>query len=103
VFTRRLKHCSGTACIIRGVVSPNGAKFAVSLDNSTVSGLSSKASFTRNDSVLFYASGLDPETTHSLEIRNEDGGELTLPLGSFSSFASGSPEYVLCFVLAVPN
>ncbi|KAF5348641.1 hypothetical protein D9758_006765 [Tetrapyrgos nigripes] len=82
----------GTALIIRGALAPNGAKFSVLLDNSTTSGLSSKAPFTQNDTVLFYASGLDPQQVHRLEIINEDGGDLMLPLGSIFSFSSGSPN-----------
>ncbi|KAK7473108.1 hypothetical protein VKT23_001208 [Stygiomarasmius scandens] len=81
----------GTSFIIRGAVSPNGANYSVSLDNNIISNLSAKASFIRNDSVLFYASGLDPQSVHDLRISNDGGGTLSLLADGFSSFASGSP------------
>ncbi|THU94145.1 hypothetical protein K435DRAFT_756748, partial [Dendrothele bispora CBS 962.96] len=82
----------GASFIIRGVVSPGGANYSVTLDNDTTPTLSSRATLTKNDSVLFYASGLDPSAVHNLQMLNQGGGNLTLPFGGFTVFASGDPN-----------
>jgi alcohol dehydrogenase YqhD (iron-dependent ADH family) len=42
------------------------------------------------ESLLFYASGLDPNVNHTLQVINEDGSDLSLNVGGFSVFSAGS-------------
>ncbi|KAL0072327.1 hypothetical protein AAF712_000090 [Marasmius tenuissimus] len=79
----------GTSLQIRGTVSPEGGDYTVKLDNFTTR-LSARASFTQDNTLLFYSSGLDPGTVHMYELTNESGGTLTVPaVNSSVVFASG--------------
>ncbi|KAK1230252.1 hypothetical protein PQX77_006681 [Marasmius sp. AFHP31] len=82
----------GTSLQIRGTVSPEGGDYTVKLDNLTTR-LSARASYTQDNTLLFYSSGLDPETVHMYELTNESGGTLTLPAANSSVvWASGDPN-----------
>ncbi|KAK7005805.1 hypothetical protein R3P38DRAFT_3404531 [Favolaschia claudopus] len=77
-------HFNGTAVQLFGSISPEAGNYSVTLDNITTS-FSAKSAFSQPNSLLFYASGLDAQVTHTLEIVNtEDGGELILPVGGTS-------------------
>ncbi|PPQ89465.1 hypothetical protein CVT25_011991 [Psilocybe cyanescens] len=78
---------NGTAFLIQGMTSPDAANYSVTLDNVT-SSFSARSSFTDYESLLFFASGLDPNAMHSVEVRNQDGGELSLLVGGFSTASS---------------
>lgn len=82
----------GTVFLIQGTTSPDGGNYSVQLDDGVRQNFSAKSSFTKNDSLLFYASGLDPTQVHQWDITNEDGSALILPLGGFTSFADGDPN-----------
>ncbi|KAJ7077322.1 hypothetical protein B0H15DRAFT_862218 [Mycena belliarum] len=75
---------TGTSFLLKGFTSPDAGSYSVILDNIT-SSFSGKSSFFETDSLLFYASGLDAETVHDLEIVNQ-GAALVLPVGSASAF-----------------
>ncbi|KAG6861933.1 hypothetical protein C0995_009883 [Termitomyces sp. Mi166 len=46
-------------------------------------------SSTFSDTVLFYATGLDPTSSHNVQIKNEDGGVLSLNVDGFQTFSTG--------------
>jgi hypothetical protein len=54
------------------------------------------SSFTNTGTLLFFASGLAPNVSHQITIRNE-GGTLALKSGGFTIFSSGEPTYVNLF------
>ncbi|KDR67573.1 hypothetical protein GALMADRAFT_130366 [Galerina marginata CBS 339.88] len=83
---RAIMSFTGTAFLIQGITSPDAGNYTVTLDNVTSSLLSGRSSFTAYDSLLFYASGLDPEATHSVEVRNL-GGDLSLLVDGVSTFS----------------
>lgn len=64
------------------------------LDNAKTT-LSGQSSFRQEDSILFFASGLDPKSRHDLQVVNEDGRELSLRADGFHVFASGSPKFAI--------
>ncbi|PPR01256.1 hypothetical protein CVT24_006020 [Panaeolus cyanescens] len=76
----------GSSLLIQGKTSPTAADYQVTLDNSTSTSLSGRSSFTSFNTTLYFATGLDPSVTHSIEIRNADGGELALLVGGFNTF-----------------
>ncbi|KAF7321814.1 hypothetical protein MKEN_00703300 [Mycena kentingensis (nom. inval.)] len=76
----------GTAFVLRGGTSPDGGNYTVTLDNITTT-YSSRSSFTLSDALLFYASGLDANVVHHLEVNNSDGSTLVLPLNGARVFA----------------
>jgi hypothetical protein len=53
---------------------------------------SARSSFTKDDTLLFFASGLDPSQNHTLEIINEseDGSLLMFPAGAFNASVPNS-------------
>ncbi|KAJ6498981.1 hypothetical protein C8R45DRAFT_1210836 [Mycena sanguinolenta] len=99
---------TGTAFQLLGSTSPQAGNYSVTLDNVTTS-FSARSSFSQADSLLFFASGLDAETTHHLNITNTGGATLVLPTGgaivwalsdtstgaSSSSSPSSSPSVAL--------
>ncbi|KAH9484874.1 hypothetical protein JR316_0001776 [Psilocybe cubensis] len=87
VGDRAMATFNGTALLIRGTTSPGAANYSVTLDNVTNS-FSARSSFTDYESLLFFASGLDPNAMHSVEVRNQGGGELSLLVDGFSTFVS---------------
>ncbi len=84
----------GTSFLVMGTTSPDGGNYSVTLDNSQIF-LSARSSFTNNETLLYYSSGLDPTVVHNLSIINEDGSHLILPVGGFRAFASMNPTYVV--------
>ncbi|EDR11612.1 uncharacterized protein LACBIDRAFT_324293 [Laccaria bicolor S238N-H82] len=72
----------------RALVTFNG-NYTVTLDNISTS-LSGKSSFAAHDTLLFFASDLDPNSNHSVEIRNDGGGNLALLVGGFNAYATGA-------------
>lgn len=60
--------------------------YSVTLDNVTTS-FSARSSFSQANSLLFFASGLDAQATHKLEIINTEGATLVLPVGGTSVWA----------------
>lgn len=68
-----------------GKTSPQAGNFTVTLDNVTTT-LSGQSSFTDFGSLLFFSTGLDPQIMHAVEVRNVDGGELSLSVGGFQTF-----------------
>ena len=83
-------HClisiPGTTFLLHGVTSPNSGNYTVTVDNVTTT-LSAESSFTSYDSLLFYATGLDPGSTHFVQVSNSGGGNLSLLVGGFNTFA----------------
>ncbi|KAG6828003.1 hypothetical protein H0H92_009695 [Tricholoma furcatifolium] len=79
---------SGAAILLSGTTSPQGGTYSVVLDNVT-SKFSGQATFTNSDTVLFFATGLDPTIEHDIEIVNDDGSDLSLKVGGFQAFATG--------------
>ncbi|KAJ7282964.1 hypothetical protein C8J57DRAFT_55731 [Mycena rebaudengoi] len=77
---------TGTSFLLRGSTSPDAGRYSVTLDNITTS-FSGRSSFTQSDSLLFFASGLDAEVPHNLEIVNTQGAALVLPVGGASVFS----------------
>ncbi|KAJ7134976.1 hypothetical protein C8R43DRAFT_1021708 [Mycena crocata] len=83
---RALLQFTGTSFLLRGSTSPEAGRYSVTLDNVTTV-FSGQSSFSQADSLLFFASGLDAETIHNLEIINTQGATLVLPVGGASVFA----------------
>ncbi|KAF7376434.1 hypothetical protein MSAN_00059000 [Mycena sanguinolenta] len=83
---------TGTAFQLLGSTSPQAGNYSVTLDNVTTS-FSARSSFSQADSLLFFASGLDAETTHHLNITNTGGATLVLPANGAIVWAlSGTPS-----------
>lgn len=62
---------NGTAVTLAGLTTPSSGRYNITLDNTSYSTLSARSSFTASaPTILFYASDLDPEAMHSLEITN---------------------------------
>lgn len=62
---------NGTAVTLAGLTTPSSGRYNITLDNTSYSTLSARSSFTASTpTILFYASDLDPEAMHSLEITN---------------------------------
>ncbi|KAJ7495903.1 hypothetical protein B0H11DRAFT_2190182 [Mycena galericulata] len=76
----------GTSFLLRGSTSPQAGRYSVTLDNVTTS-FNGESSFTETNSLLFFASGLDAETDHNLEIVNTQGATLVLPVNGASVYA----------------
>ncbi|KAF9022039.1 hypothetical protein BDZ89DRAFT_1163416 [Hymenopellis radicata] len=81
----------GTSFLVMGTTSPDGGNYSVTLDNTQIF-LSARSSFTNNETLLFYSSGLDPTVVHNLSISNVDGSHLILPVGGFRAFATMNPN-----------
>ncbi|KAJ7091115.1 hypothetical protein C8R44DRAFT_719753 [Mycena epipterygia] len=77
---------TGTSFLLRGSTSPQAGRYSVTLDNVTTF-FSGQSSFSQPDSLLFFASGLDAEIIHNLEINNTQGATLVLPVRGASVFA----------------
>ncbi|KAJ7497609.1 hypothetical protein FB451DRAFT_1359820 [Mycena latifolia] len=77
---------TGTSFSLKGSTSPDAGRYSITLDNVTTV-FSAESSFSETDSLLFYASGLDAETVHDLEIVNTQGAALVLPVGGASVFS----------------
>ena len=93
-----LCHDSGIAFLLNGTTSPSSGRYTIILDNVSTT-LSGKSSFLQRESLLFYATSLEPNVTHTLEVINEDGGSLALNVGGFGVFSSDSMFVVLLFRL----
>ncbi|KAJ7772692.1 hypothetical protein DFH07DRAFT_170627 [Mycena maculata] len=76
----------GTSFLLQGSTSPTAGRYSVTLDNVTTS-FSGKSSFSEDDSLLFFASGLDAETMHDLKLTNTQGATLVLPFNGARVFA----------------
>lgn len=85
----------GTALQIYGTVSPQGGNYTVKLDNVT-SQFSANASFIQNNTLLFFASALNTDVAHDVQISN-NGGTLILPFNGFVVYSSGDPKLVILF------
>lgn len=83
----------GTSLLLTGTTSSKSGRYSVTLDNATTS-LSGQSSFTQQDTLLFFASGLDPEALHEIQVINEDGSELVLITNGFNAFAVEPPMFV---------
>ncbi|KAJ3896185.1 hypothetical protein GG344DRAFT_72452 [Lentinula edodes] len=81
---------NGTALQIYGTVSPQGGNYTVKLDNVT-SQFSANASFIQNNTLLFFASALNTDVAHDVQISN-NGGTLILPFNGFVVYSSGDPN-----------
>jgi len=68
-----------------GKTSPQAGSFTVTLDNVTTT-LSGRSSFTDLDSLLFFSTELDPHSMHTIEVRNVEGKELSIPVGGFKTY-----------------
>ncbi|KAF7782135.1 hypothetical protein Agabi119p4_1511 [Agaricus bisporus var. burnettii] len=83
---------SGISVRIFGTTSPTSGNYSIMLDDVQSPIFSARSSFTQLDSLLFFASGLDPNVSHHIVVRNE-GGSLQLKSGgtAFDIFSSGEP------------
>ncbi|KAG7446688.1 uncharacterized protein BT62DRAFT_932143 [Guyanagaster necrorhizus] len=81
----------GTSFLVLGTTSPTAGNYSVTVDDIQTF-LSAKSSFTQDGSLLFYATGLDPDLVHNFEISNEDGSSLILPVGGLRSFSTVDPN-----------
>ncbi|KAF8210665.1 hypothetical protein K438DRAFT_1810111 [Mycena galopus ATCC 62051] len=81
---------TGTAFQLMGSTSPQAGNYTVTLDNVTTS-FSARSSFSEANSLLFFASGLDAQTTHHFNITNTQGATLVLPVGGASIWALDEP------------
>ncbi|KAF8149484.1 hypothetical protein B0H34DRAFT_802469 [Crassisporium funariophilum] len=81
---------NGTTFLLQGITSPHSGNYTVNLDNVTTV-LSGRSSFTAYDSLLFFASGLDSNINHSVEVKNLGGGDLSLLVDGFTTFIPYSP------------
>ncbi|KAI0949030.1 hypothetical protein AcW1_008745 [Taiwanofungus camphoratus] len=62
---------NGTAVTIAGLTAPSSGNYNITLDDSAPEPFSARASFTSTSpTLLFFAAGLDPNVTHTLEIVN---------------------------------
>ena len=88
---------SGSTLLIHGAISPSAGDYSVTVTPNSPSSststftaalqaqtLSARSSFTTYDTLLFYATGLDPNVTYSVLVKNEGGGSLSLPVNGFS-------------------
>lgn len=57
----------------------------MTLDNNTSVVFNAQSSFTQADSLLFFATDLDPAISHMIIVENTDGSDLSLLLGGFKS------------------
>lgn len=89
VGDRALATFNGTTFLLKGTTSPTSGNYTVTLDNISTT-LSGKSSFTAHDTLLFFASDLDPKLNHSVEVRNDGGGNLALLFGGFNAYATGA-------------
>ncbi|KAL0956634.1 hypothetical protein HGRIS_002768 [Hohenbuehelia grisea] len=80
----------GSAVFLHGGISPNAASYRVVLDGSSTT-LSAKSSFSQADTLLFFATGLDANTTHSIEVFNADGRDLSVQADGFIVTSNGNP------------
>ncbi|KAF8971212.1 hypothetical protein BDZ97DRAFT_1914217 [Flammula alnicola] len=81
---------NGTTFLMLGQTSPLAGNYSVILDNTTVT-LSGRSSFTQDDSLLFFASDLDPNALHTVTVQNLDGSELSLLVNGFKSLTAPAP------------
>jgi len=83
---RAVASFNGTTFLLHGVTSPSSGNYTVTVDNVTTT-LSARSSFTAYDSLLFYTTGLDSASTHYVQVSNSGGGNLSLLVGGFNTFA----------------
>ncbi|PBK73458.1 hypothetical protein ARMSODRAFT_1081657 [Armillaria solidipes] len=81
----------GTSFLVLGTTSPTAGNYSVTVDDIQTF-LSAKSSFTQDGSLLYYATGLDPDLVHNFEISNDDGSSLILPVGGLRSFSTIDPN-----------
>lgn len=72
---------------MNGTTSPTSGRYTVILDDVATT-LSANTSFTEQNSMLFFASGLSPNVTHTVQVINVDNADLSLNVGGFGVFAS---------------
>ncbi|KJA27599.1 hypothetical protein HYPSUDRAFT_51655 [Hypholoma sublateritium FD-334 SS-4] len=75
---------NGTTFLVLGQTSPNSGNYSVQLDNTTTQ-FNARSSFTQSDSLLFFATDLDPTVLHTVTINNTDGSDLSLLIDGFKS------------------
>lgn len=68
------------------MTSPNAGNYSVTLDDATTV-LSGRSSFKQHDSLLYFATGLDPGVNHTVEIVNQGGHELSLGVQGFGVYS----------------
>ncbi|KAK0462598.1 uncharacterized protein EV420DRAFT_1735277 [Desarmillaria tabescens] len=83
----------GTSFLVLGTTSPAAGNYSVTVDNIQTF-LSAKSSFTQDSSLLYYATGLDPDLVHDFEISNEDGSSLKLPTPNPTASATPAGESI---------
>ncbi|KAJ8518581.1 hypothetical protein ONZ45_g4358 [Pleurotus djamor] len=79
---------AGTAFSLFGTTSPSAGTFSVSVDG-TISSVDARSSFTQPDTLLYFISGLDLNTTHTVQITNGQG-ELTVLTNGFVVYSNGT-------------
>lgn len=85
----------GISVRIFGTTSPTSGNYSVTLDGTQTPILSAKSSFVNPSVLLFFASGLEANTSHHIQLRNEGGGSLSLNSDTgFDILSSGDPTYV---------
>ncbi|KAJ2919920.1 hypothetical protein MD484_g445, partial [Candolleomyces efflorescens] len=77
------------AFVLYGTTSPEAGNYSVTVNNQTVF-YSAKSSFLEHDTLLHYSTGLDPNTNHTVTVKNEGGGTLSLLEGGFGVYGSDS-------------
>ncbi|KAF8893569.1 hypothetical protein BD779DRAFT_1760037, partial [Infundibulicybe gibba] len=73
---------NGTSITLHGLTSPDSGTYNVTLDNQTTT-FSATSSFRLDDSLLFLATGLDPQFMHQIYVVNAGGGSLSLRTDGF--------------------
>ena len=103
----RTNPLAGTSLLVTGLTSPESGQYSVVLDNDTsiTHVLSAHSSFVQPDALLFFASGLDPQTTHNIEVQNVDGSTLALKFGGVEVIVQSpgvaSPSTSWCVLLVI--
>ena len=77
-----------------GQTSPTSGNYSVQLDNTTTQ-YNAHSSFTQSDSLLFFATDLDPTVLHTVTINNTDGSDLSLLIDGFKSIVESPSVSIL--------
>lgn len=78
------------------MTSPVSGKYSVVLDNVTTT-LSAQSSLTQQNTLLYFATGLDIATLHNVQVINEGGGDLSLNSDGFQVYSVKPPRFVFTF------
>ena len=92
---------SGVAFVLYGTTSSEAGNYSVTVNNQTVS-YSAKSSFLEHDTLLHYSTGLDPNTDHTVTVKNEGGGTLSLLEGGFGVYGSDSQTSAVSLIDIFP-